>query len=186
VRLGTDDYYLQILEAAASRTTCPRRSVGCVLVDEHGRAIGMGYNGVPRGMPHCIDEPCEGRDDPKGDSSRCLAVHAEVNAILNCSTFLDRVVTVYVSVAPCFACAKMLANLPNLKRIVCREEYVDRGADLVRQRGILIDVRAVARKITVAMVMEVRMMTNRTATACLDALKAENGDAARAIARLRA
>ncbi len=55
MRIDRDEWGLQIAEVTALRGTCLRRRVGCVLVDAEGRVLSTGYNGVPRGVPHCND-----------------------------------------------------------------------------------------------------------------------------------
>lgn len=137
MRLTHDEYFIHILRMAAARSTCVRRAVGAVIVDADHHLLSMGYNGVPRGFEHCIDVPCVGAKDPTGDSSRCMAVHAEVNAVLQCQR-LDLAHTLYVSCTPCFSCAKMIANT-HIKRIVCLEEYADKaGHDLLTRAGIAV------------------------------------------------
>lgn len=139
MRVSHDEYFLGMLALVASRGTCARRRVGAILVDEANCVLATGYNGPPRGFAHCTDEPCAGATDPPGQTDRCLAIHAEVNAVLQCRA-LDVARTLYVSCAPCFACAKMLANT-RLTRIVCREPYADqRGRDVLVLAGIQLDV----------------------------------------------
>jgi len=85
MRPNHDQYFLEMLELVAARSTCCRRSVGAILVDERNRILATGYNGTPQNFGHCTKEsPCPGGSDSAGDTSRCLAVHAEVNAILQC------------------------------------------------------------------------------------------------------
>ena len=59
-RLETDAYFLEIAKTVAQRATCPRRQVGCVLVNSRNHIVATGYNGVPSGFTHCIDVNCEG------------------------------------------------------------------------------------------------------------------------------
>jgi len=99
---------LGVATCLAQRATCSKLKVGCVLVDEDGHIIGSGYNGNPRDMPHCIDEPCKGASAPKG-SDLCEAVHAEANALLNCQD-VSKIYTCYTTHAPCLRCAKTLLN----------------------------------------------------------------------------
>lgn len=133
-RLTRDEYYLEMLSLVAGRSTCPRRAVGAVIVDKAGHVLSTGYNGVPSGVPHCVDVPCPGASDPKGDTRRCLAIHAEQNALLQCSR-LDLAHTLYVSVICCFTCAKLVCNTP-IKRIVAAEDYVEtQGKDLLTLTG---------------------------------------------------
>ena len=131
MRLTHDQYYLRMLGNVADRSTCVRRKVGAIFVDGRGRAVSMGYNGVPSGFGHCTDEPCAGAKDPPGDTRRCMAVHAEVNAALNCTVSLDEVEAVYCSCSPCFVCAKMLANFRSLKRVVVLGAYAESDGELV-------------------------------------------------------
>lgn len=138
-RLGHDEYFLAILKLLSARSTCRRRAVGAIIVDGDHKILSTGYNGVPVGFSHCIDRPCPGANDSAGDTSRCMAVHAEQNALLQCSR-LDRAATLYVTCTPCFVCAKMIANTP-IKRIVCSEEYADsRGVFVFSSAGIKIEI----------------------------------------------
>lgn len=52
-RPDRDTYFLQIAQVVSTRSTCLRRSVGCVLVDSRGHILSTGYNGVPAGQVHC-------------------------------------------------------------------------------------------------------------------------------------
>ena len=139
MRLTHDEYYLEILKVVAARSTCARRAVGAILVDERYKVLSTGYNGVPSGFSHCIDVPCLGAQDTPGDSSRCMAIHAEVNVIVQCAR-LDLARILYVSCTPCFTCAKMLCNTP-VRRIVSAEEYSEsEGLTVLRQAGIELSI----------------------------------------------
>lgn len=137
-RLTHDEYYVAMLRLVAARSTCARRAVGAIFVDEKGRVLSTGYNGVPSGFPHCTEFPCEGANDARGDTSRCMAVHAEINAIIQCGDRLTRAHTAYVSCSPCFGCAKAIVNTP-ISRIVCLEEYADtHGREVLKRAGVKI------------------------------------------------
>lgn len=128
MRAPHEHYFLQIAKVVATRSTCPRRAVGALMVSRENTILSTGYNGVPAKFKHCIDYPCGGQDDAPGQTSRCLAVHAEQNAILQCKD-TTLIHTLYVTVSPCFVCTKMLLNLPNLKRVVFIEKYPDERAE---------------------------------------------------------
>ena len=53
MRPSVDQYMMSLAKVAATRTTCIKRSVGCVLANAHGHVMAVGYNGVATGMPHC-------------------------------------------------------------------------------------------------------------------------------------
>ena len=120
-RLEIDDYFSQIATLVGERSTCRRRKVGCVLVDTKKHIVATGYNGVPSGFTHCLDQPCEGANAPSGvDLDKCLAVHAEVNAFLQLTS--DDKLTAYLPATPCFSCAKMICN-SNVVRLVAQAWY---------------------------------------------------------------
>jgi dCMP deaminase len=135
-RLGTDEYFLIMAKLASLRSTCARRAVGCVIVDAHNLVLATGYNGVPRGAVHCIEKPCAGAGLPSGTGlSTCESVHAEQNALLQCSD-VDRIRTIYVTASPCITCMRMLANT-SVRRIVYLEEYPHKESfDVARAAGI--------------------------------------------------
>jgi dCMP deaminase len=49
------DWYLQIAKEVSKRSKCLSRKIGAVLVTPDGTIIGTGFNGPPRGVPHCDD-----------------------------------------------------------------------------------------------------------------------------------
>lgn len=127
MRPNWDHYFMNLARVVASRGTCARRQVGCVLVDHGQRLLSTGYNGPARGQPHCIDVPCEGTYHPSGQGlDECEAVHAEANALINCGN--PRTIGVcYVTVSPCVPCVKLLMNT-NCERIVFAEPYAHDAA----------------------------------------------------------
>lgn len=123
-RPSKDAYFIGLAKHVATQSTCLRRSVGCVLVDENKRVLATGFNGVPRGYPHCNEgHPCPGAGYASGQElGKCLSAHAEINALLQCAD-VQRIETVYLTVSPCSECIKALMNT-GARRIVFIEEYV--------------------------------------------------------------
>jgi dCMP deaminase len=114
---------LMLARVVATRATCARRQVGCVLLDAAGHVLATGYNGPPRGMNHCTPEsPCAGANAPSGtELELCEAVHAEQNALLQCRD-PALIYTCCVTVSPCVTCTKLLLNT-GCKRVVFLEPY---------------------------------------------------------------
>jgi len=120
-RLEIDEYFLNMARLTSLRSTCARRQVGCILVDTQNHVVATGYNGVPKDFTHCISEPCSGASAKSGTKlDQCWAVHAEMNAMLQLQS-TDKL-TAYLTVTPCFECAKVLAN-SNITRIVAPVWY---------------------------------------------------------------
>lgn len=138
-RLDVDNYFLQMSSLVAKRATCRRRKVGCVLVDSKNHIVATGYNGVPTHFPHCLDNPCEGANEPSGESlDKCLAVHAEQNALLQLRS--NDYLTAYLTVTPCITCAKMIAN-SSIRRIVSNVVYIQPTAmNILSTAGIKVDI----------------------------------------------
>ena len=136
MRTSTNQYFLKIAQIVASRSTCPRRSVGCVIIDKNNYIIATGYNGVPKNYPHCIDKPCGGEKlkSSKGLNS-CMATHAEQNALLQCKD-INSIKSIYITTSPCIICAKLISNT-SCKEVIYSEEYIDKsGIDMLNLLNI--------------------------------------------------
>lgn len=122
-RISKTDYYLNIAEAVAARSTCLRRKYGAVLV-KNDEIIGTGYNGSPRGADNCCDTGQCIREQlkvPKGERYElCVAVHAEQNCIISASRkdMIGSTMFIvglendgsYASGEPCLICKKLIQN----------------------------------------------------------------------------
>ncbi|HEX2028803.1 MAG TPA: dCMP deaminase family protein [Nitriliruptorales bacterium] len=111
-RQSWDRYFLDLAQAASTRATCARRKHGAVIVRDR-RIVATGYNGAPSGYPHCDDGACPraSSDAPQGHGyESCIAIHAEANALLFASPEERAGATLYGTGAPCFGCAKLVAN----------------------------------------------------------------------------
>lgn len=139
-----DQYFMEMAELTAKRSTCMRRSVGAVIVKDN-RAIATGYNGAPRGIAHCEDRGGCLRQQmgvPSGQRHEiCMALHAEQNAIIQAAAMGHSIEggTIYVTHQPCAICAKMIIN-SGIKRIVIKEGYPDElAASLIAEAGLKIE-----------------------------------------------
>ena len=164
MRPTKDEYFIAMAHLVATRSTCLRRSVGCVLVDANGHVLATGYNGVAAGQPHCNHEEayttptmrgtelrvwhphvCKGATHSSGTGlEHCEAIHAEQNALLQCHD-VQKIHTCYVTHSPCITCAKLLMNTSCL-RVVYSEPYThvealvylkNAGKELVQVKGPL-------------------------------------------------
>ena len=52
-----DEYFMEITQLVSKRSTCLRKKVGAVIVKDK-KILTTGYNGVPRGLPHCLEMGC--------------------------------------------------------------------------------------------------------------------------------
>ena len=148
MRITRDQWAIEMAQVTAKRSTCMRRAVGCVLLNDFGHVLSTGYNGVARGRPHCnqpefvrrietglgfpfppvIELPnnfthaCSGSKAESGTNlDACQAIHAEQNALLQCRD-VYQIAVAYVTASPCITCTKLLLNT-SCQRIVFVEEY---------------------------------------------------------------
>jgi dCMP deaminase len=84
-RVSKINYYLDIAQTVAERSTCMRRHFGAIIVKDDV-IVSTGYNGAPRGRENCTDINYCIRDKlqiPRGERYElCRSVHAEANAII--------------------------------------------------------------------------------------------------------
>ncbi len=105
-RPSWDEYFISAAILIASRSTCSRLNVGCVIVSggEHkNRIIAAGYNGFLPGAPHC-SKIREGHE--------IATVHAEQNAITDAArrgVSIDGSIA-YITHYPCINCTKLLIS----------------------------------------------------------------------------
>jgi len=103
-RPSWDEYFIATAILIASRSSCSRLNVGCVIVScgEHkNRIIASGYNGFLPGAPH---------DSCIVDGHELATVHAEQNAISDAARRGASLngATAYITHYPCVHCAKLL------------------------------------------------------------------------------
>lgn len=134
-RVDKINYYLNIAETTAQRSTCLKRHYGSIIV-KNDEIISSGYNGAPRGLKSCLDEGvCHRANASRGtDYANCKACHSEQNAIISASRqemigstlYLvgklveDFAETDYVeNPAPCSLCKRLIINA-GIEKVIVR------------------------------------------------------------------
>ena len=139
-RVDWHTYFMNIARQVSSRSTCPRKHVGAVIVRDK-TILSTGYNGSIRGLPHCSDVGCVIED------GHCVStVHAEANAIIQAAkngVAIDGA-ELYTTASPCWPCFKLIAN-SGIKRVYFGEFYRDeRSIQVAKNAGIeLVDLSVV-------------------------------------------
>jgi len=138
-----DEYFLNICDAVSLNSRCLSRQIGCVITRQHS-IIATGYNGPPRGVPHCptrlgdhtLFEQVQQWNTPlkQGECPRktlgfksgeglhlCIAAHAEANAIVNAARLGVSVyeATLWLNTqVPCKNCMALIINA-GIAEVVC-------------------------------------------------------------------
>jgi dCMP deaminase len=99
-RPSWDDYFKEIVQVTAKRSSCERLQVGCLLV-KNNRIIAQGYNGFLPGCPH---------ESKMRDGHEQATIHAEQNAITDCAKrgVSTSNASAYITHYPCIQCMKLL------------------------------------------------------------------------------
>lgn len=127
-----DKTYLEMANTWGKLSRARRKKVGCIIV-KNKRIISDGYNGTPHGF----DNDCE-YESRFGYETKPEVLHAESNAItkLAKSTQSSEGATMYITVSPCFDCAKLIIQ-SDIERVVFGEVYRDSsGVMLLKKANI--------------------------------------------------
>ena len=134
-RVSKENYYLDIAETVAKRSTCLRRCYGAIIV-KNDEIISTGYNGAPRGRKNCVDLNYCTREAMKIPSGQryelCRSVHAEANAIISAARRDTIGATIYMACvnpaggglipgsSSCSMCRRLVINA-GIERIIIRD-----------------------------------------------------------------
>ena len=160
-RLDKINYYLDLAQTAAGRSTCLRRAFGAAIV-KNDVIVSTGYNGAPRGRKNCSDlGEClrQKLGIPPGERYElCRSVHAEANAIISASREEMIGSTLYLAccdpetwevlpnTSPCSMCRRLIINA-GIKTVYVRDtksdyrmfdvekEWVETDSSLTDNRG---------------------------------------------------
>ena len=96
------DYFKQLCELTATRSSCHRLHVGCIFV-KNNRIIAQGYNGYIAG--------CEHKAIVR-DNHNISTIHAEQNTITDCAKrgVSSDGCSAYITHYPCYNCMKLLVS----------------------------------------------------------------------------
>jgi len=120
--------YMAMAKVWAGLSRAKRKQVGCLIVKD-STIISDGFNGTPAGFDNtCEDESGETKDE---------VLHAELNAIAKLSkgtqSSLDS--TMYITLAPCTQCAKLIIQA-GISAVYYAESYEKNGIALLEKAGI--------------------------------------------------
>ena len=142
-QIDLDRTYLEMAKVWAQLSKAERKKVGCLIVKD-GQIISDGYNGTPKGY----DNECEIINEkylPQAENklqTKREVLHAESNALMKLakSTNSSKDSTIYLTMSPCFDCAKLIIQA-EVERVVCSEQYrITDGIDFLRKNNIIVDI----------------------------------------------
>lgn len=138
------NYYLDIAETVAKRSTCLRRHYGAVIVN-HDEIVSTGYAGAPRGRQNCTDMNRCIRTElniPRGERYElCRSVHAEMNAIISAAREKMIGATLYL-VGTEASSGEYIANSSSCS--MCKRVIINAGIETVIVRDTAEDYRVIS------------------------------------------
>ena len=138
-----DKTYLQMAGVWAQLSKAKRKKVGCLIVKDN-QIISDGYNGTPQGY----DNECEIVNEhfvPQAKNklqTKREVLHAESNALMKLakSTNSSKGSTIYLTISPCFDCAKLIIQA-EVVRVVCSQKYrITDGIEFLNKNNIQVDI----------------------------------------------
>lgn len=127
-----DTTWLHMARVISWRSKDPRTRVGAVLVSPDNRQVAVGYNGFPPGVDDDQDVLARRKIHPSGWGKDNMVVHAEVNAVCNC-TQRPAGWTMYCTHRTCNDCAKAIVAC-GITRVVVNPQSptTDMATDMAR------------------------------------------------------
>ena len=142
-RVSKINYYLDIAQTVAKRSTCLRKHYGAIIV-KNDCIVSTGYNGSPRGRKNCSDINFCLRDKlniPRGERyEMCRSLHAEANAIISASREEMIGSTLYMSCLDAKT-GELVSGTSSCA--MCKRQVINAGIEYVVIRDTLEDYRIV-------------------------------------------
>ncbi|MCA9495988.1 MAG: hypothetical protein KC589_03520 [Nanoarchaeota archaeon] len=133
--MSWDTYFMSIALLSSFRSKDRYTQNGACIVDFDKKIVGIGYNGLPRGIDDNDDFFWKDDDDSIIESRHTYVVHAEKNAIYNSiSRDLNRC-TIYVTQFPCNVCAQAIIQV-GIKKVVYLHKKVGTDEHIERNGAV--------------------------------------------------
>lgn len=128
-RPSFNQWLMQIAEVVSLRSPDSKTKVGCVLASMNNKVLGTGYNGPVKGFPNKRESL---------ESGKSGFIHAEPNCFLNRSMEANLTpCKLFITLQPCTDCARLIANLGNIKEVYYKQSYPDKNSlRILKKAGI--------------------------------------------------
>lgn len=138
-RPGWDEYFMYEAIYIATRHSCLKRGVGAVIVKDK-RVLGTGYNGAACGIKNCLElDYCYYEDLARKEFEKnggnledikekfkiyCQAVHAEANAMSQCTRDEARGSFLFITNLPCPRCTQDIIITHGVRQVNVWKSYL--------------------------------------------------------------
>lgn len=133
--ISWDEYFMAVALLSGLRSKDPNTQVGACVANSQNKIVGVGYNGFPWG---CSDDELPwARDGKYLDTKYPFVCHAELNAVLNSTSYDLRDCRIFVALFPCNECTKVIIQSGIREIIYLSDKY--KNTDSVLASKIMLD-----------------------------------------------
>lgn len=138
--MSWDTYFMSVAVLSTFRSKDKNTQNGACIADNDKKIIGIGYNGLPRGLSDNTEQYWLDDDNDMENSRHTYIIHAERNAILNSNLQTLKNSTLYTTQYPCNICAQTIIQV-GIKKVIYlfkkehKEEHVKRNKIVLKMFG---------------------------------------------------
>lgn len=127
-----DECFMAMAMLIAQRSKDPSTQVGACIVNADHIVMGLGYNGLPRGL-NDSEYPWSNKEGSFSKTKYPYVVHAELNAILNSQQKLKDCI-IYVTLFPCNECSKAIIQSGITKLIYFSDKHAHKESTIASKK----------------------------------------------------
>lgn len=129
--ISWDECFMRMAHVIAQRSKDPSTQAGAVIVNQNNVVVGLGYNGLPRGVDN--DKFPWEREGDFLATKYAYVCHAEENAVYNANNSTKNC-KIYCTLFPCNECAKTLIQNSIIEVIYESDKYHETDASVAARR----------------------------------------------------
>lgn len=142
--ISWDDYFMGVALLSGKRSKDPATQVGACIVNQQNKIVGVGYNGLPRGLSDDVFPWT--KEGEYLNTKHPYVCHAELNAILNNIGINLDGCKIYTALFPCNECSKAIIQ-SGIKEVIYLSDKHGAKDSFIASRKMLDMAGIVVRKI---------------------------------------
>lgn len=143
--ISWDDYFMGVALLSGKRSKDPATQVGACIVNQQNKIVGVGYNGLPRGLSDDVFPWT--KEGEYLNTKHPYVCHAELNAILNNIGINLDGCKIYTALFPCNECSKAIIQSGITEVIYLSDKHGGKDS-FIASRKMLDMAGIIVRKIT--------------------------------------
>lgn len=133
--MSWDTYFMSVALLSSFRSKDKHTQNGACIVDFNNKIVGIGYNGLPRGIDDNDEDFWKDDDNSILESRHTYVVHAEKNSIYNSIARDLNNCSIYVTQFPCNVCAQAIIQV-GIKKVIYLNKKTGKDEHLERNMAV--------------------------------------------------